>query len=150
MSHLRLTSPTHRYLPTATFLRTVGFFATAQILPTWPLPHLPAPPRTSHLSLDTAAEAPRFTYVSSQSGDLIPIGKATKEKLATGLEEYVGRHGQYPDNYPGGPDDISDSEDDDDDLSEAGERVTPTRPTTTSPRATRTMPDVPDSQPPSK
>jgi hypothetical protein len=65
------------------------------------------------LSLDTAAEAPRFTYVSSQSGDLIPIGKATKEELAAGLEEYLSRHGQYPDNYPRGPDDISDSEDDD-------------------------------------
>ena len=105
-------------------------------------------PQTSRLSLDTAAEALHFTYVSSQSGDLIPIGKPTKEELAAGLEEYLGRHGQYPDNYPGAPDDISDSEDDD--LSEAGERVTPTRPTTTSPRATRTMPDVPDSQPPSK
>ena len=50
-------------------------------------------PRTSRLSLDTAAEAPRFPYVSSQSEDLIPLGKATKEELAAGLEEYLGWHG---------------------------------------------------------
>ena len=84
-------------------------------------------PRTSRYN--PALETPRFTHVSGRNGALIPVGKATREEIATGLEEYLSSHGQYPNNYPGGPQDLSDSEDDlldsEDDLLEVGVRETP-------------------------
>ena len=58
---------------------------------------------------------PRFTHVTRNNGQSIPVGKASREELISGLEQYSRRHGEYPDNYPGGPQDLSDSEGEDPD-----------------------------------
>jgi len=93
---------------------------------------------------------PRFTHVTGKNGASIPIGKASKQELITGLEQYSRRHGEYPDNYPEGPQDLSDSDDEDSD-DELDDRLNSETPTHTTKRpSTHTMPEVPDSQPPSK
>src|SRR2546423_1402663 len=90
---------------------------------------------------------PRFTHVTGKNGASIPIAKASKQEIITGLEQYSQRHGEYPDNYPGGPQDLSDSSDEDsgDEPDDGHDSQTPTH-TTEKPLP----PQIPDSQPPSK
>jgi len=103
--------------------------------------------RAPRVSQDPALQLPRFTHVSGKNGTPVPIGKASKQELVAGLEEYIRRHGEYPDNYPGGPQDLSDS---DDELSVVQDLETPAHATNRSVLSTHTLPAVPDSQPPSK
>src|SRR5207248_2416675 len=87
--------------------------------------------RAPRASQNPALELPRFTHVTGKKGGSIPIGKASKQELITGLKQYARRHGEYPDNYPGGPQDLSDSddEDSDDDLDDGQDPETPTHTT---------------------
>jgi hypothetical protein len=62
-------------------------------------------------SQNPALELPRFTHVAGKNRATIPIAKASKQELVAGLGQYSQRHGEYPDNYPGGPQDLSDSGD---------------------------------------
>ena len=93
---------------------------------------------------------PRFTHVTGKNGASIPVAKASKQELTTGLEQYFRRHGEYPDSYPGGPQDLSDSGDEDsgDEPDDGHDSETPTH--TTKKPLTHTSPQIPDSQPPSK
>jgi hypothetical protein len=93
---------------------------------------------------------PRFTHVTGKNGASIPVAKASKQELTTGLEQYFRRHGEYPDSYPGGPQDLSDSGDEDsgDEPGDGHDSETPTH--TTGKPLTHTSPQIPDSQPPSK
>ena len=70
---------------------------------------------------------PRFTHVTGKNGASIPVAKASKQELITGLEQYSRRHGEYPDSYPGGPQDLSDSDDEDsgDELDDRQDPETP-------------------------
>jgi len=72
---------------------------------------LPRPPRLSKPNSRTPSIHPRCTHVAGKNGVSIPIAKASKQELVTKLEQYSRRHGEYPDNYPGGPQDLSDSDD---------------------------------------
>jgi hypothetical protein len=66
--------------------------------------------RAPRASQNPALELPRFTHVTGKNGASIPIAKASKQELVAGLEQYSRRHGEYPDSYPGGPQDLSDSD----------------------------------------
>jgi hypothetical protein len=120
-----------------------------------PFPNLPTTKMVSAASSRAPRASqnpalPRFTHVTGKNGASIPIGKASKQDLITGLKQYSRRHGEYPDNYPGGPQDLSDSGDEDsgDEPDDGQDPETPTH--TTEKPLTHTLPQIPDSQPPSK
>jgi hypothetical protein len=100
-----------------TALSSIRTFRLA-LNPAHPLPlpyHFPAylPSRWSPLR-PPALAAPLKTQLSNspdsptsaENGASIPITKASKQELITGLEQYFRRHGEYPNNYPGGPQDL--------------------------------------------
>jgi hypothetical protein len=105
-------------------------------------------PRAPRASQNPAP--PRFTHVTGKNGASIPVAKASKQELITGLEQYFRRHGEYPDSYPGGPQDLSDSDDEDsgDEPDDGHDSETPTH--TTNKPLTYTSSQIPDSQSPSK
>ena len=106
--------------------------------------------RAPRASQNRTPELPRFTHVAGKNGRSIPISKATKQELIAGLEQYAQKHGEFPDSFPGGPQDLSDSgdEDSDDEADDGHDSDTPTH--TTKRPLTHTSPQIPDSQPPSK
>jgi hypothetical protein len=107
--------------------------------------------RGPRASQNPTLDLPRFTHVAGKNGGSIPIGKASKQELVAGLELYSKRHGEYPDNYPGGPGDISDSDNESsgDELDVVQDPKTPAH-AKRLPPPSQTLPTVPDSQPPSK
>src|SRR5947209_12108218 len=108
--------------------------------------------RAPRASQNPTLGLPRFTHVAGRDGGSIPIGKASKQELITGLEQYSRKHGEYPDNYPGGPQDLSDSGDESsgDEVDTGPGPKTRARATNRPTSSTHPSPNVPDSQPPSK
>jgi hypothetical protein len=97
-------------------------------------------------------ELPRFTHVAGRNRRPIPIAKASKQELVAGREQYSRKHGKYPDNYPGGPQGLLDGDDESsgDELDVRQDPKTPAHTTNRPLPSTHTLPEVPDSQPPSK
>jgi len=108
--------------------------------------------RAPRASQNPTVELPRFTHVTGRNGGSIPIAKASKQELVAGLEQYSRRHGEYPDNYPGGPQDLSDSDDESsgDDPEAGQDPQTPGHAASRPTPSTHTLQRVPDSQPLSK
>src|SRR5437868_6384482 len=102
--------------------RCLKLFYLHSHLPSGPIPSNPLPrtfpcfftikmvsassSRAPRASQNPTLGLPRFTHVAGRDGGSIPIGKASKQELITGLEQYSRKHGEYPDNYPGGPQDL--------------------------------------------
>jgi len=96
-----------------------------------------------------ALELPRSTHVTGKNGAPIPITKASKQELVAGLEQHYPKVRRVS---PRGPQDLSDSDDESsgDELDVRQDPETPAHATKRPPPSAHTLPEVPDSQSPSK